>query len=203
MQQLVSARQLLQPAREEHVCGWKLEHFRGRFVEVTGDAATATLTACTQLVLEAQRSKVLTAWIGAEGTSFFPPDLTASGIDVSALPVVRVPDVKRACWTADILLRSGSFGLVVMDLDTVQSLSFSMQTRFIGLTHQYTSTLVALTRRRHDASSLNSLVSFRGISAKRRLGHNFFEWEVCAEKDKQASTQWRHLENSRGPDGLC
>ena len=41
------------------------------------------------------------------------------GIDLDALPVVRVPDARAAGRAADHLVRSGGFGLVVIDLVVV------------------------------------------------------------------------------------
>ena len=55
------------------------------------------------------------AWILARPSSFFPPDLHAGGIDLEALAVVRVPDAAAAARAADKLLRSGAFGLVLLD----------------------------------------------------------------------------------------
>lgn len=201
--QLVSARELVKRRVDILEYGWNLDSLRGRFVEISGASSTAALTASAKIIFQAQQRKALAAWIGMRSTTFFPPDLAASGIDMSSLPVVHVPNVQRACWTADILLRSGSFALIVMDIDNLRTLSFSVQTRFIGLTQEHSTALLVITRKRHKGTASGSLVSLRGISEKYRVDHNRFVWQVFADKDKHATTGWNYKEQCCGPHGLC
>lgn len=95
---------------------WGLPDLAGRLVELSASADAAHLTAALGLVLEAQLGGDRAAWVALDGSSFFPPDLVDTGIDLDALPVVRVPDARLAGRAADHLLRSNAFGLVVLDL---------------------------------------------------------------------------------------
>ncbi|MBL0939108.1 MAG: hypothetical protein IBJ03_09440 [Gemmatimonadaceae bacterium] len=86
---------------------------RGRVTEITGALAvgkTALLRRVAEAVL---RTGSWVAWIDASRT-LAPAALTGMG---SRLVVIRLPHEKRhrAAWTADLLLRSGVFGLVVLD----------------------------------------------------------------------------------------
>ena len=95
---------------------WRVDVLAGRFVEVTGEADTAVLTTTVTLVLQAQQRGELAAWVTGPRAAFFPPDFAASGVDLDALPVVRVDDITNAARAADRLVRSGAFAVVVLDL---------------------------------------------------------------------------------------
>ena len=96
---------------------WSSAELSGRLCELsTVGSAPAALTAAFGLVLDAQRAGEPTAWVTTTADTFFPPDVAASGVDLTALIVVRVPDTRTAGRAADRLLRAGAFGLVVLDL---------------------------------------------------------------------------------------
>ncbi|MBE7449060.1 MAG: recombinase A [Kofleriaceae bacterium] len=95
---------------------WQLDEAVGRLTELSGLGATASLSATTVLVLEAQARGEPSAWIGLPSASFFPPDLDDAGVDLDALVVVRAPDDTALVRAADRLLRSAAFGLIVLDL---------------------------------------------------------------------------------------
>src|SRR5690606_7179751 len=91
----------------------------GKLIEVSGGAAGARLTTGVALVRQAQLEGETTAWIQPVGGPLFPPDLADSGVDLDALIVVHIPadrgpaGIARA---AELLLRSGGYGLCVLDL---------------------------------------------------------------------------------------
>jgi recombination protein RecA len=91
----------------------------GRLIEVSGLGASARHTTAAALVRQAQLEGETTAWIQPEGGSLFPPDLAESGIDLEALVVIHVPRDRGEVGlarAAELLLRSGAFGLCVLDL---------------------------------------------------------------------------------------
>ena len=95
---------------------WGLARLYGRLVELSGGAASAALTTAVGLVREAQLEGEPTAWITEKQSGFFPPDVRDSGVDLEALVVVRLEALAEGPRAADMLLRSGGFGLVVADL---------------------------------------------------------------------------------------
>ncbi len=95
---------------------FSLQALAGRFVELSGAGASAVLTVAMQLVWEAQHHGENVAWVGVGGSTFFAPDAAHAGIDLAALPVVMAPDALAAGRAVSHLLRSGAFGLVVLDL---------------------------------------------------------------------------------------
>lgn len=183
--------------------GWCLPALRGRLVEISSSGTSASLSAVTALLYEAQRRNEPVAWITTGSSTFFPPDLEESGIDLDAVPVVWGPDMVQGARAADELLRSGAFGVVVLDLGAQRDLPLAMQARLSGLVKHHRATLVFVTRKRRDAASLGSLVSLRCDGALRRSAFNRFTWELDVLKDKRQGPGWRHEEVCHGPDGLC
>jgi recombination protein RecA len=105
--------------------------------------AGARTTGAVSLVVHAQRRGEPVAWVERAAVgALYPPDLADAGVDLDRLVVVRVPDQPRgaapstgkttrrdgrtprgrlggttsALRAAELLLRSGAFGLVVVDL---------------------------------------------------------------------------------------
>jgi recombination protein RecA len=183
--------------------GWCLLALRGRLVEISSSGTTAALSAVAALVYEAQRRDEPTAWITTWQATFFPPDLEESGVDLGALPVVWSDEVRSAARAADELLRSGAFGLVVVDLGPHRNVPLPVQAQLSGLVKRHQSTLVFLSRKRREAASLGSLISLRCAGAKWRSAFNRFTWELDVLKDKRQGPGWRHEEVCHGPDGLC
>ena len=183
--------------------GWCLETLAGRFVELTGGPDSAVLTAAMAVVFEVQRRGQLAVWIGGRRSTFYPEDAAASGVDLAALPVVRVEEEVQAWQATDTLLHSGAFALVALDLAGAIGIPIGMQTRLTGLAKKHHTALLVLTRNAAGRSSAGSLVSLRCETAKRRIDHDCFLWELHVIKDKRRTPGWKHSEICRGPDGLC
>ena len=182
---------------------WTLETLTGRFVEISASAAGSPLTLAFRLVLEAQRKGDPVAWITRRDATFYPPDAAAAGIDLDVVPVVRVPGTPEAAGAADLLLRSGAFALVTLDLGPRARLSIQAQTRLVGLAKQHETALLCLTEKGDEHASLGSLVSLRAHAAPRRRDGERFRCAVRVIKDKRRGPGWTHAEVVHGPDGLC
>lgn len=182
---------------------WNLDALAGRFVEITSHHAPALLTLTTSLILQAQLRGSLAAWVGDDRSMVYPPDLADAGIDLEALPVVRIRSGADADRATDALLRSGGFALVVLDLGEHYRLSMAAQTRLSGLARKYHAVLLCLTSGDRARASLGSLVSVRGEIIKKRTAFNHFTCQLSVVKDKCTGSGWTHTELCRGPDGLC
>ena len=192
-------RGLERPAVE---AGWRLDAVAGRFVEVSAAAAGAPLTVACRLILDAQRQGEPAAWVGRRESCFFPPDAMEAGVDLAALAVVRTVDAIGSATAADLLIRSGAFGLVVMDLGVEPRLPLHAQTRLAGLAQQHTTALVCLTGKTATRPSIGSLVSLRAHVERVARESDRFRCEIRVVKDKRRGPGWRHAEVCRGPDGL-
>ena len=184
--------------------GFELAALRGRFVELSARGATATLTAAVGLVVDAQREDEPVAWIMGPSGSFYPPDVADSGVDLAALVVVRVPELTLAARAAERLLRSGSFGLVVLDLGSTPGgleISMANQGRLVTLAQAHDAAVVCLTEKTEDTASLGSLVSLRAEATRAGMLGSGFEVTLRVLKDKRRGPGWTHAIKVRGPAG--
>jgi recombination protein RecA len=181
---------------------WGLAALRGRLVELSARGATATLTTAIDLVLEAQLASEPVAWITLQSGSFYPPDVADSGVDLAALVVVRVPDATSAARSAERLLRSGAFGLVMLDIGaTGNEITMAHQGRLVSLAQTHDAAVVCLTEKTADTASLGSLVSLRAEALRTRAGKDF-DLAVRALKDKRRGPGWIKKLKARGPAGF-
>lgn len=195
---------------------WSLGALAGRFVELTGKAR---LTMTFGLVLAAQQKREPVAWIASATPGrpnagwFFPPDAAECGVDLGALACVQVDGAVAAARAADLLLRSGAFGLVVLDLvplGPAVEVPMPMQSRLVQLAHKHEAAVICLTEKEARAASLSSLVCLRIETWRGPARQDFAESKgdrlACGlriEKDKRHGPGWGHVENLRGPPGLC
>jgi recombination protein RecA len=191
---------LVAPARP---VAWRLDVFRGRLAEVSGSHACASLTLVFRLVHEAQRCAEPVVWISRCASLFYPPDVAEAGVDLGALAVVRAPGTRRAARAADHLLRSGGFGLVVLDVGADDRMPVAFQTRLAGLAKKHDAALLCITEKEDRRPSLGSLVSLRAEAIRTERAGDRFRCEVRVLKDKRRGPGWTHVEVCHGPDGLC
>jgi recombination protein RecA len=191
--------------------GWSLEQIAGRLVEISGSGATAALTLTFGLVLQAQLQNEPVAWITRNDSLFYPPDAAEGGVDLDALVIVRIPDLpasagqagaRAVARAADQLVRSGAFGLVVLDLGAKPDVPTPLQTRLAGLAYKYQTALLCLTTKGDEVPSLGPLVSLRVAARRKRLADGQFSCGLIVLKDKRQGPTWRYAEVCHGPAGL-
>ena len=102
---------------------------RGRLTEITGAPGSGLTTFARQLVSATLHAGWWVAYIDAART-LAPRDWAALGAH-EGLWVVRPNEPARGAWCADVLLRSGAFGLVV--LDGAPALSRTVAVRLVRL----------------------------------------------------------------------
>lgn len=182
--------------------GWHLFTFAGRFSEISSNSAGASLTLVFRLVLEVQRQGEPVAWMMTHASIFFPPDAADAGVDLEALVVIRVAESIAAARTAEHLLRSGGFGLVVLDLGAKARLPQHAQSRLAGQARRHDTALLCITEKEYDQPSLGSLVSLRAHTERVTQNGNRFRCMARAIKDKRRGPGWLHMEVCHGPHGL-
>lgn len=183
--------------------GWSLVALRGRLVELSPGPRPAVLSVAVALVHQAQLAGEPVAWVACGADPLYAPDVAACGVDLAALPVVRVDEAAAAGRAADLLLRSGAFGLVVVDLGRHASLAVPLQSRLVQLACRHEAVVLCLTATPDTNPSLGSLVSLRATASWRRLGPGRYACAVSALKDKRQGPGWRWEGVWHGPDGLA
>ncbi len=181
---------------------WELPLFAGRLGELSGGKASAILTLAFRLVLDAQRRDEPVAWITHPDRAFYPPDVAEAAVDVEALVVVWTAHALESSRAADPLLRSGGFGLIVLDLGAASRLSLAVLGRLAGLARKHQTAVLCLTESDREESSLGSLVSIRARTLRVHERDDRYQCQAQILKDKRQGRNWKHVEIARGPDGL-
>jgi hypothetical protein len=201
----------------------------GRLVEMSGhhDSTVpgARTTAAVSVLRAAQHEGETAAWIQPRGGALYPHDLELYGIDLDALLVVHVPRTNsvaergteenalpfRLCKAAELLLRSGAFGLVIVDLTerAPPSGSEAWQGRLLGLCRQHDARVLLLTEKPTTADSLGALVGLRIEPRRYRetpphnwRGGGLFTLEHAVLKNKSGASLRVAQDRVRGPWGL-
>ena len=181
---------------------WNLAAIAGRFIEISASVSTASLTLAFGLVREAQNQREPVGWVTSMESVFYPLDAVHGGIDLAALAVIRVLHTASIPRAGEKLLRSGGFGLVVLDLG-IADIPMPLQSRLTGLAQRHHAALVCLTEKESKTFSLGSLVSLRAHAERQRSSDHHFACRLRVLKDKRRGPTWSHEELCRGPAGLC
>ena len=179
---------------------WCLPEIAGHLVELCGGRASASLSLAFRLVHDAQMRGENVAWISLLKSSFFPPDAAECGVDLESFAVVRVPAAKEATFAADLLARSGAFGLIVLDLDRRASVSMAVLSRLLGLARKHEAAIVFLTEKPAEHASLGSLVALRADARRVRELREVRELRQVRElRELRAPHELRELRELREP----
>ncbi|MCB9593071.1 MAG: recombinase A [Sandaracinaceae bacterium] len=161
----------------------------GLLVELSRGPGAAATTAAVQIVLASQRAGDPAAWIQPEGGTLYPPDLAAAGVDLDGLIVVHVPPrAGRAGLpkAAELLLRSGAFGAIVVDVEgQAPPRGGAWLGRLGSLAREHACRCVFLTA--PSEGSLGPLISLRLRAARRRVRPGRFVLETEVLKDKSGA----------------
>jgi len=189
------ARSLVRPPRKGGL--WDLSRIGGRLVEVSEAGSFGALSALCALLVQVQDKGEQTAWVETGSSIFFPPDLAFRGLDVEALCVARVPDAGGGLKAVDWLLRSGAFGLIVVDW-TDGAVEESVLGRWARVADEQGTSVVFLTRKKPSDPSVGTQVSLRAVVSFSASGET--EWQVI--KDKLSGPPSKQGVTFHGPFGL-
>lgn len=187
----------------------------GRLVEVVGGARSMRLAWLAQVTAQVQAAGDVAVWLQTTESTPFPPDLLAAGVALDRLPMLRLSDLAAQLRAADVLLRSGAFGLCAIDataasqraLDSSRHLDNALG-RLLGLCQKHACALVFLTPEPPDTPQQQessgflqtSLVSLRLTVSRDRDTLRRLRLDV--KKDKRRGPETLRAELRGGPDGL-
>ena len=176
--------------------------------------AGAQLSAAVDWLKAAQSDRSWVAWIQGEQSSFYPPDLAAAGVDLERLLVARLPESGRAreedaharLKAAEILVRSGAWPLIVVDLEGMTPRSLAWQGRLQRLLERHRTTLLVLRRAAAEEASLGPFVALR-LELRRAETQETpmgFSWQVLRHKRPSFPLSFApHFEARNAPAELC
>ncbi len=179
---------------------------RGRLVELCGDNHTARLSLAVTLVRASQHEGESVAWVQPRGGGLYPPDLHDSGVDLASLLVIHIPPEGGAIGltkAAEILMRSGALGLLVLDLSASSPpRGEAWLNRLAALAREHRSRVLLVTASGAETPSLGTLVSLRLLPKRQRLAPGHFVVTPTLLKDKLGLDAEIGAEHYRGPWGL-
>ena len=189
---------------------WERAALGGVLTELVGGPRSANVSVASLLILQAQTAGEQVAWIATHRDVFFPPDMAVAGVDLAALPVVWAEEptafghrhAGRAVRAAERLLRSGAFGLIIIDLAKNLTLQAAAQGRLLRLAEYHDAQVLIIRRRREDGAYSGSLVTVRVESSREQIGPGRFRCTLTNTKDKRARPGWTTSEEFDGPPGL-
>ena len=182
---------------------WTRAALGGCLAELSGAPGAPSLTLAFGLVLQVQQQGEPVAWLAHTDSTFYPPDAAEGGVDLAALPVIRLAGLRQRLQAAEQLARAGAFGLLVIDLGACLDLPLAAQTRLADQALAHGTLILCLTAKTERQPSLGSLVAVRGHAQRTHHGEDRFACRVQALKDKRRGPGWADEEWCRGPDGLC
>ena len=181
----------------------------GRIVELSGTACQpgARTTTAVAIVHHAQSEGETVAWIQPAGGTLHPPDLAEWGLDFQGLVVIHVPITAGPhglMKAAELLLRSGAWGLVVVDLcqGVPPGPAEAWQGRLLGLCRQHDARLLLLTDKPAQSASLGALVALRVEPRRMRTRSGRFRVEHQVLKNKTGAANATEDAIYSGPWGL-
>ncbi len=179
---------------------WKFVNLLGRLAELSEEKASGAVSFVAEIIAEAQAEREPVAWIAGSGSIFYPPDMEARGIDLAAIAVVWAEGDADSLTATEWLVRSGSMGLVIVDVGPGWRASDASLGRIQKLATRTTCAVIFLTHKRCEEASLGSLISLRGCVA--RSGTRSFVGDLHTAKDKNAASTLRQKKAWHGPPGL-
>ncbi len=214
-QALRKASELLDSSGLTGTARWERTALGGILTELVGGPRSANVSVASLLILQAQTAGEQVAWVATHRDVFFPPDMAAAGVDLAALPVVWAADgpaeepvaaghryAGRAVRAAEQLLRSGAFGLIIIDLAKNLTLQVAAQGRLLHLAEHHDAQVLIIRRKREDGAYSGSLVTVRVESSREQIGPGRFRCTITNTKDKREGPGWTTSEEFDGPPGL-
>ena len=212
---LCKATELLESSGPTETARWERAAFNGVLTELVGGPRSANVSVASRLILQTQTAGEQVAWVATHRDVFFPPDMAAAGVDLAALPVVWAADgpaeepvatgrrhAGRAVRAAEQLLRSGAFGLIIIDLAKDLTFRAAGQGRLLRLAEHNDAQVLIIRRKREDGAYSGSLVAVRVESSREQIGPGRFRCTITNTKDKREGPGWTTSEEFDGPPGL-
>jgi hypothetical protein len=175
---------------------WDFTNLAGRLIEISEASAAGALSFMATIVAERQRYGEPTIWVAASASIFYPPDFALCGIDLAGLPVAWVTDKRGCLYVLDMLLRSGTFGLVIADLGADYQFDDASLGRLLKLAERHQTAVFFLTHKPNDEPSLGSMISLRAAVSRSETAP--FTSEIQVLRDKRGG---RHVVERRVADG--
>ena len=181
---------------------WGFSNLIGILSEISEEIPSGALSFMAEIIADSQGQKEPVAWVAGEESVFFPPDLSQRGVDLSALAVIRAGGESESLIAAEWLLRSGAFGLVVVDCEGNWKVEDAILGRIQRIADRNQCAVVFLTRKRQADPSLGSRITLRGCIRRAGTGNGPLAVDILTLKDKRSNSGSRQNRQYNGPAGM-
>ncbi len=179
---------------------WNFENLSGRLVEVSQHKPSGAFTLAANLIKHAQKLGRGVAWVAGTDSIFYPPDFSQSGVDLSRLPIVWALGKLNSLMSTELLLRSGAFGLLLVDLGWDWRINDASLGRLGKLLEVWGSAIVFLTRKTPEQASIGSLISLRLVLTRSGVGPFTILGRITRDRRHGGESQEKKVYH--GPCGL-
>lgn len=179
---------------------WGFDNLIGILAEISEETPSGAVSMAAEIIAQAQVRGEPVAWIAGKESIFFPPDLLNRSVDLRAVSVIRAGGETESLTAAEWLVRSGAFGLVVVDLDGEGNVSDASLGRILKVAERTQCAILFLTRKRPRDPSLGSRISLRGCVTRSGVDPILVRLETV--KDKRSISSSRHSRQYHGPSGM-
>ena len=93
---------------------WHPSKLKGQLNELIGEEHSAHLTITSSIIQSFQAITESVVWITTSLNTFFPPDMDQSGIDLSNLTIINLPNLPAMTKVTERLAYSNAFGLIIL-----------------------------------------------------------------------------------------
>lgn len=179
---------------------WGFDNLVGILAEISEEAPSGAVSIAAGIIAQAQIQNEPVAWIAGTESIFYPPDLHHRGIDLRAVSVIRAGGEPESLTAAEWLIRSGAFGMVVVDFPGEGNVSDASLGRILKVAERTRCAVLFLTRKSPRDPSLGSRISLRGCVTRSGVGPILVHLETV--KDKRSNSSLRHSRQYHGPSGM-
>ncbi len=175
----------------------------GRITELGASRNAPVLSFISLLIREVQEKGETVVWVETTDSVFFPPDFAANRIDLAALPVVWAPHIADGVRAIEHLLRSNSFGLLILDLPPHAIIDQGRLGKLARMADLNQTAVVVVTGQEEGTSfTLGSVISLRLIGVRTHTESQMYSCVISAIKDKCDMPGWSDAEVFYAPDGM-
>ena len=186
---------------------FNLPGLSGMVVEFSGWNQSACISLSIPLIQECQLAGKICAWIvpcSVERASlFFPPDFAESGINCSEIPILWCKNAMDGFGIAEKLLRSGGFGMLVLDLTESRRIRSNTMGRIHNMAQRFGSLVLCLTRKPQGEPSLDPMIFVHVHVEARKKNTDVYEVMATIQKDKAQAPGKTMSWVYDAPPGLC
>jgi recombination protein RecA len=180
--------------------GWTWSALRGRLGELWTGPGGAALSQLVDWAWQAQRAGEPVAWVHGHTADLYAEDLWENGVDLGALAVVRLADARAVLQAAERLVRSGGFGLVVLDVPQLEPWTGVESGRLARLAAAHGVAVVVLQSGRR-LQTPPPMVSWRAQVRRQRLAEGGFARVVEVQRDRRGPVGTGPVVRVEGPVG--